>query len=102
SYRLYSPEGDHDHHHHQHALHVVNYVDLALELNGDWRERTEINDMAEEHSGGHTLYISPGVRLGLGHRWSLYTSFGIPVINDHHGQQSEPDYRVIGGLSATF
>ena len=103
SYRAWSPdESDHDHHHHQHALNILDYVDLALELNGDVRERTEIDGEEEEHSGGHTLYISPGIRVGLGHRWSVYTSFGLPIINDYHGQQSEPDYRIIGGLSVTF
>lgn len=103
SYRAWSPdESDHDHHHHQHVLNILDYVDLALELNGDVRERTEIDGEEEEHSGGHTLYISPGIRVGLGHRWSVYTSFGLPIINDYHGQQSEPDYRIIGGLSVTF
>lgn len=102
SYRAYSPEGDHDHHHHHHALNILDYVDLALELNGDRRGRTEIDGVEEKHSGGHTLYVSPGIRVGLGHRWSVYTSFGLPIINDYHGQQSEPDYRIISGLSITY
>lgn len=102
SYRAYSPEGTHDHQHHHHAFNLLDYVDLALELNGDYREKVDINGMEEEHSGGHTLFISPGLRVGLAHRLSLYTSVGIAVINDYNGQQSEPDYRVVGGLSLTF
>lgn len=102
SYRAISPEDGHDHHQHQHALNILDYVDLALELNGDVREQTEISGEEEDHSGGHTLYLSPGIRVGLGHRWSVYTSFGLPIINDYHGWQSEPDYRIIGGLSITF
>ena len=102
SYRAWSSEGDHGQHHHQHAPGFVDYVDLALELNGDLRGRTEIGGVEEEHTGGHTLYISPGVRVGIGHHWSVYTSFGYPVMNDYNGRQSEPDYRVISGLSFIY
>lgn len=102
TYRAYSPEGGHNHHHHQHSLSIVDYVDVALELNGDVRDRVEISDVEEEHSGGHTLYVSPGIRIGLAHRISLFSSFGIPVVNDYNGVQSEPDYRVIGGFSIIF
>jgi len=102
SYRVYSPQGAHDHHQHRHVLNILDYVDLALELNGDVRDRIEIHGTEEENSGGHVLFISPGIRVGLGHRWSLFSSIGIPVLNDHNGQQSEPEYRLIGGLSKTF
>jgi len=102
SYRAWSPEGGHDHDHHQHAFNILDYVDLALELNGDVRGKDEIDGEDEKHSGGHILYVSPGIRVGLGHRWSLFTSIGVPVVNDHNGQQSEPDYRIIGGISCAF
>jgi hypothetical protein len=84
SYRAYSPEDTHDHHHHNHAFNILDYINVALELNG------------------HVLFISPGIRIGLGHRWSLFSSIGLPVINNLNGQQSEPEYRIIGGLSTTF
>ncbi len=102
SYRLFSPEGGHDHHNHKHGLNIIDYVDTAIELNGDYREKLEINDESERNSGGHTLYISPGVRVGFAHRWSAFASVGIPIVNDHNGIQSEPDYRVIGGFSYIF
>ncbi len=102
SYRAYSPVGGHNHHHHNHAFNILDYIDVALELNGDVRQRVEIAGVEEEHSGRHILFVSPGIRIGLGHRWSLFSSIGLPVINNHNGQQSEPEYRVIGGLSVTF
>ena len=102
SYRAYSPEGTHNHHQHKHALNVLDYVDMALELNGDVRDHVYINGAEEENSGGHILYVSPGIRIGLGHQWTIFSSIGIPVVNDLNGYQSEPDYRVIGGLSANF
>ncbi|HSR63910.1 MAG TPA: transporter [Gammaproteobacteria bacterium] len=102
NYRVFSPEGDHNHHSHDHGFGLIDYVDAVVELNGDYRERVEINDINDDNSGGHTLYLSPGVRIGLGHKWSVYTSVGIPVLNDLNGIQSEPDYRLIGGISASF
>lgn len=102
SYRAFSPEGNHGHQQHDHGLGIIDYVDLVLELNGDHRERVEINGMSEENTGGHTLYISPGIRLSLGHSWSVYSSVGLPVVNDLNGTQSEPDYRLIAGISKSF
>jgi hypothetical protein len=102
SYRLFSPAGGHDHHVHAHGLGIVDYVDAVLELNGDHRGNAEINGVEEENTGGHTLYLSPGVRIGLAHRWSIFASLGIPVVNDLNGLQGEPDYRVIGGVTFAF
>jgi hypothetical protein len=102
NYRAYSPEGGHNHHRHHHAFNILDYVDLVLELNGDARGKDDIDGADEAHSGGHIVYISPGIRMGLGHRWSVFGSVGIPVVNDQNGQQSDPDYRIIGGISTTF
>jgi hypothetical protein len=102
SYRTTIPEGDHDHHHHKHQGNIIDYIDMVLELNGDSRQRVDIAGETQAHTGGHTLYISPGLRVGLAHSVSLFTSVGIPIVNDLNGIQSEPDYRVIGGMSVTF
>ena len=102
SYRTTIPEGGHDHHDHAHQAKIIDYIDMVVELNGDSRQRVNIGGESEEHSGGHSLYLSPGLRVGLGHTVSLFTSVGIPIVNDLNGIQSEPDYRVIGGMSITF
>ena len=102
SYRTTIPEGGHDHHDHAHQAKIIDYIDMVVELNGDSRQRVNIGGESEEHSGGHSLYLSPGLRVGLGHSVSLFTSVGIPIVNDLNGIQSEPDYRVIGGMSITF
>ena len=102
SYRTTIPQGGHDHHDHAHQAKIIDYIDMVVELNGDSRQRVNINGESEEHTGGHTLYLSPGLRVGLGHSVSLFSSVGIPIVNDLNGIQSEPDYRVIGGMSITF
>ena len=49
--------------------------------------------------GRHHRYLSPGVRMGVD-RFSGFLSFGVPVINQHNGVQSKPDYRILTGIGA--
>ncbi|MFT7459592.1 MAG: hypothetical protein ACI909_002274 [Planctomycetota bacterium] len=102
SHRVFYPEGGHDHGTHAHGAGIIDYVDLLIELNGDNRQKSVIAGDKEENTGGHILYLSPGVRVGLAHSWSVFASVGIPLVNDINGEQSEPDYRVIAGISKSF
>ena len=110
SYRMFSAMEEHHHHEHVHGANeyhdhdtsFVNYVDFAMELNGDVRDKDKTNGVGDENSGGNIIYLSPGMRIGFAHHWSLYTSVGIPIVNDLNGIQSEPGYRVIGGISTSF
>ena len=74
-------------------------VDLVMELNGQWRERQTLAGRTENNSGGHQLYLSPGVRLTAGQHWSTGFSFGIPLVEHFNGRQDELDYRAVGTLS---
>lgn len=72
---------------------------FVIEANGEWRDHEERGHITIVNSGGHTLYISPGVRFISGQNWNVGASFGYPVITDWNGDQSEPDYRVMGALN---
>lgn len=74
-------------------------LDLVLELNGEWHDKQRIAGIADPNSGGTTVYLSPGVRIGVD-RFSGFVSFGVPVINQHNGVQSKPDYRILTGIGA--
>jgi hypothetical protein len=74
-------------------------LDLVLELNGEWHDKQRIAGISDPNSGGTTVYLSPGVRVGVD-RFSGFVSFGVPVINQHNGVQSKPDYRVLTGIGA--
>lgn len=74
-------------------------LDLVLELNGEWHDKQRIAGIADPNSGGTTVYLSPGVRMGVD-RFSGFVSFGVPVINQHNGVQSKPDYRILTGIGA--
>ncbi|MGR9114224.1 MAG: transporter [Gammaproteobacteria bacterium] len=72
---------------------------FVLEANGEWRDHEERGHITIVNSGGHTVYISPGIRFISGQNWNVGASFGYPVITDWNGDQSEPDYRVMGAFN---
>ena len=39
-------------------------LDLVLELNGEWHDKQRIAGIPDPNSGGTTVYLSPGVRVG--------------------------------------
>lgn len=77
-------------------------LDVMLELNGEWQEKIEIDGARDSNSGGTLLYLSPGARLNLSPRWSVFGSVGIPVAQDVNGKNHETDYRITGGVSLAF
>jgi outer membrane putative beta-barrel porin/alpha-amylase len=90
------------HHHHDHdepRSPSGPALDLVLELNGEWHDRQK----GEEgfHSGGNTIYLSPGVRLSMD-RWSAFVSVGVPIVNDLNGIQPESEWRLLTGVSVNF
>jgi hypothetical protein len=75
---------------------------LVLELNGEWRDKEDVSGERTDNSGGHLLYLSPGVRLSGPRGWSVAVSAGYPLVKDLNGDQSEPDYRLVGSLGYRF
>lgn len=88
-------EGNHAGHDHGGA------IDLVLELNGEWHDNQEIDGEEDPNSGGHSLFVAPGVRISEG-AWSGFVSVGIPIIDTVNGIQSDPDFRVVSGASVGF
>jgi len=102
SYRL-NPEAGHSHESEQTAAsHTHLAWDVVLELNGEWRGRDKVAGATEENSGGSLLYLSPGVRMSVGGRWSAYLSMGIPVFENVNGVQHETRLRAILGIGMAF
>jgi hypothetical protein len=74
-------------------------LDLVLELNGEWHDRQ--SGEGGFHSGGNTVYLSPGLRLSVD-KWSGFVSVGVPIISDLNGIQPEPEWRVLTGVAVSF
>lgn len=100
SYRVLGPPP-----HHQHAGIGAGYrgpsVDLALELNGEWHGRQHEAGEEDSNSGGHVLFLAPGVRVVQG-RTAGYLTFGAPIVSDMNGVQAEPELRLTAGVSHRF
>ena len=67
-----------------------------LEFNGVWSDRNKDHGHTVRDSGGHVLFLSPGLQLAS-LRWILEASLQIPVAQDLNGPQLETD--AIGVLS---
>ena len=89
----------HANHDHSDMMKTPYTLDLVLELNGEWHDKQRIAGIPDPNSGGTTVYLSPGVRVGFD-RFSGFVSVGVPVLNQHNGVQSKPDFRVLTGIGA--
>ncbi|MGD9501199.1 MAG: transporter [Methyloceanibacter sp.] len=92
---------DHRHHAEQPETGGGLAVDAALEINGEWQAEETISGESDPNSGGNVVYLSPGVRL-TANAWSGFVSVGLPIVNDLNGEQSEAEYRLLGGGSLSF
>lgn len=108
TYRLNSHDhASHDHStHHSHDNEVKNNNlkwELLFELNGETRRKNRISGVSAEHSGGNTIFLSPGVRVSSGKgRFGGFLSLGIPVVEDQNGKQTDTDQRIVTGISLAF
>ena len=97
----HEPGDDGHKHQHRHVEASAPALDLILELNGEWHQRQDIAGEIDANSGGHTLYLAPGLRLSMD-KWSAFASLGIPVVDNLNGVQAEPDWRLVAGVSIGF
>ena len=98
------PDGIMHHGGHDHAAedHLApNAVDLTLGLNGEWHDRQRIAGLRDDNTGGHTLYVTPGVRFAT-ERTTTSVNVGIPVATDLNGIQSAPDWRLTTSMGVKF
>jgi hypothetical protein len=99
SYRVL---GHPPHHVHQGiGEHSHLHVDLALELNGEWHDEAAEGGEIDPNSGGHVVYLAPGVRV-VHDAVAGYLTVGVPVVSEMSGVQAEPDLRVTAGISHRF
>lgn len=75
---------------------------FIFEVNGEWRDKEMRGDVEIGNSGGHVMYVSPGIRFIGGENWSIGGSFGYAVISDLNGDQATPDYRAMGTINFTL
>jgi hypothetical protein len=87
----------------------VNYplfaqLQLLAQVNADFRDRDEVGNTDEDpaHTGRTSVYVSPGVRVGLPGGMAAYWLVQIPVYQRVNGIQLTAGYNLIGGVQARF
>ena len=69
----------------------------VLEINGVYQERDWMDGTRVSDSGGHTVYLSPGLQF-VTKRFILESGAQVPVVQDLRGNQLETDISVnLGG-----
>ena len=75
----------------------------VLELNGEWAERDELGSARLDDTGGHVLWLSPGLRLV---HWkgtvSVDLSYQFPVAKNLNGNQAGPRGSWLAGFRLNF
>jgi Putative MetA-pathway of phenol degradation len=80
--------------------HVIT-LDGSLGLNGQWSDKQRIAGIRDDNTGGHTLFVTPGLRLTVD-QWAGYVNVGIPIARDLNGYQSETRLQVTTGVAVKF
>ncbi len=75
---------------------------LVLELNGMVTEKAEANGRKVTDSGGHIVFISPGLVYLPIPQLILETSIQVPILRNLNGTQLAPDFSVVVGARYLF
>ena len=71
---------------------------LLLEINGRWQGRARSMGLQLADSGGHIVYLSPGIQFLLRDNLILEGGVQIPVLRDLNGTQLAPSFNGLVGL----
>lgn len=73
-----------------------------LELNGSVQQAATGGGALLADTGGHTLFVSPGIQLIPLQNWALEASFQYPIVRELRGVQLGPDWSLSVGVRAVF
>lgn len=77
-------------------------VFLSLGINGEARGREKEDGVALANSGGHTVYLSPGVQAAAGRHWVVELAYQQAIYHNLYGTQIGEDFRTTGGVTYLF
>ncbi len=75
---------------------------VSLGVNGEWRGHEHEERLRVADSGGHVLYLTPGLQVVIGSKWVLEASFQQAVQHDLDGIQTGETYKISGGITYLF
>jgi len=71
-------------------------LNALIELNGSWTSVTRVEGRTRGDTGGHVLFVSPGLQF-ITSRFVVEASLQLPIVQDLRGPQLETD--LVGVLS---
>jgi hypothetical protein len=77
-------------------------LSASLQVKGWRKHRSEFVDQPVPSTGGRILYVTPGVRVKMPARSSLYTYVQMPVWRDLNEQQLSSRISILAGVSRSF
>jgi len=72
---------------------------LSCGISGEVRGQEEEAGSRILDSGGHVMFVQPGVQLNLGARWTLEFSAQVPIHHDLTGTQLGDSLKVLGSIN---
>jgi hypothetical protein len=75
---------------------------VSFGLNGDLRDHEHLGGDRVADSGGHTVYVTPGVQFVLEEKWVFEATYQYAVYHDLNETQLGEDYRIFGSATYLF
>lgn len=74
-------------------------LNAQLQLNLLWKDHDRGLNAERDDSGGHSLFLSPGLSYVLSPHWQLYSFVQLPVYQYVNGTQLTADWSTVAGIS---
>ena len=75
---------------------------LAFGINGELRDKEKEGGITVDNSGGHTIYLTPGIQVVAAPHWVVEALYYHPMYHDLYGTQTGENYKVSTGLTYMF
>lgn len=80
------------------GLYQIEDIYLIMELNGRLAAKDEMDGMKNNNTGGHQIFINPGVSYHIRPNVMLMLSTQVPVYTDMNGDAQKTNYHAMGGV----
>ena len=75
---------------------------ISLGINGEAREHEHLGGDRVADSGGHTVYVTPGLQWVVASRWIVEATYQYAVYHDLDETQLGEDHRILAGATYLF
>ena len=86
------------------SMAINRWLDLQLEYNGTWQDKSKSKGQKVGNSGGNSGYITPGFHVKFSRSPNIHFDVGMPILvfRDLNGEQLSEDYQIVCKLAFKF